>query len=82
MTTHWFRQTLYGYGAKPVSREGWTLSAASVANGLTLVWVLKTFDRHSPLHWLALVVISLVAGILWMVSRRKTEEWRRRSGGE
>jgi hypothetical protein len=83
VTTYWFKPKRYGYGATPVTWQGWlvTLGAAGiiVAGSLLLPRVAPTADWR----WLAILAFDVVViAALWIVSRRKTEgEWRWRWGG-
>jgi O-antigen/teichoic acid export membrane protein len=81
MTTYWFRPKRYGYGATPISWEGWAVTAVGVvviaASTLMLV-------RHTALDqwfWVAIAIdVVAIVGLL-AVSRRKTDgEWRWRWG--
>jgi O-antigen/teichoic acid export membrane protein len=83
MTTYWFRPKRYGYGATPISWEGWAVMAVGVvviaASTLMLV-------RHTALDqwfWVAIVVDVVTIVALLAVSRRKTDgEWRWRWGDQ
>ena len=81
MTAYWFRPKRYGYGATPISWEGWvfTLAAAAIIAASTIVLM-----AHTALElwfWVALAVDVVVIVALFQVSRRKTEgEWRWRWG--
>ena len=77
MTTYWFRPKRYGYGATPISWQGWvvTLGATLVIAAITIF-----LTRQTALDlgfWVAIaaeigIIVALVA-----IYRRKTEgEWR------
>jgi Na+/melibiose symporter-like transporter len=83
MTAHWFRPKRYGYGATPVTWEGWaaTLAAIIVIAGSILAMNLFA-DRSNALGWLVWAAVVAVV-TLWFVrfSRRHTDgEWRWRWG--
>ena len=83
MARYWFRPKSYGFGATPITWEGWAISlavAAVVAGSAVMMTVFV--DRAGLVAWL--IWVAFVAGItFWLVrvSRRRTEgEWRWRWG--
>ena len=85
MTTYWFRPKRYGYGATPVTWEGWavTFAAAFILAG-SIVAMNLLVDRSNLVAWLAWAVI-IAAMTFWFVqiSRRRTDgEWRWRWGAD
>jgi len=81
MTTYWFRPKRHGYGATPVTWQGWAVTLTAVAAIVTMSLFLRLTERYDwalvvMLGFDAVVVIALV-----IVSRRKTDgEWRWRWG--
>jgi hypothetical protein len=80
---YWFKPKRYGYGATPITWEGWAVSTAAAAAVLGSIIVMNTLaDPRNPAVWL--VWAAFVAGItVWYVRlcRRRTEgEWRWRWG--
>ena len=79
MVRYWFRPRRYGYGATPVTWEGWALTvtvAAVVAISVVAINLLA--DRSNFAVWIAWAVF-IAAVVFWFVrfSRRKTNgEWR------
>ncbi len=83
MTQYWFKPKNYGYGATPVTWQGWavTLAAVLVVAG-SIVAMNVLVDRSNLAAWLAWAVLISLA-TLWFVqfSRRRTDgEWRWRWG--
>ena len=84
MNRYWFKPKRYGYGATPVSWEGWLVTGLAVAiifvSSLTLVGQ----GRPNPIAlviWLAIVSATVVG--LSIVGRRKTDgAWRWRWGSD
>jgi hypothetical protein len=85
---YWFKPRRYGYGATPVTSEGWILTVASAAIVAASIIAMNLFvDRTNIGAWL--IWAAIVVGItFWFVcvSRRRTDgEWRwrwgQRSGG-
>jgi TRAP-type uncharacterized transport system fused permease subunit len=80
MTTYWFRPKRYGYGATPVTWQGWVvtlIAAAVIANAFAA----PILTGGSPWAFADLVfgVVAVVA--LVIITRRKTEGgWRWRWG--
>ncbi len=85
MTRYWFRPKRYGYGATPVTWEGWavTMLAAIVVAG-SIVGMNLLVDRSDFVAWM--IWAALIAGMtFWFVqfSRRRTDgEWRWRWGAD
>ena len=83
MARFWFRPRRYGYGATPVTWEGWALTggiAAVVA--LSVVAMNLLADRSNVSAWLVWAALIAIA-VFWMVriSRQRTDgEWRWRWG--
>jgi hypothetical protein len=80
MTTYWFQPKRYGYGAVPVTWQGWavTLIAAIFIAG---AFATPVVTGGSP--WALIAVVFGVAAFfaLLAVARRKTEGgWRWRWG--
>jgi hypothetical protein len=85
VTQYWFRPKRYGYGATPVTWQGWVATLASALVIATINVSLVLTVRHDwPLDWMlaALLGLDVLAVVfLIMVTRRKTEgEWRWRWG--
>ena len=81
MTTYWFRPKRYGYGATPVTWQGWAVMLGTVA----VMVAVSLFLRLTEPHYWALAVMfgfdALALAVLFIVCRRKTEgEWRWRWG--
>jgi hypothetical protein len=81
MTEYWFRPKRYGYGATPVTWQGWAFTVgtvlAMVAASLYLRLTAKSFGALVAI----LVFDAMAIAILVIVSYRKTEgEWRWRWG--
>ena len=79
MTRYWFKPKRYGYGATPVTWQGWTLTLTHVVAMVTVSLVLRMTERS---YWAlaALIAFDVVAlAALAIVSYRKTEgglHWR------
>jgi hypothetical protein len=85
MTQYWFAPKAYGYGATPVTWQGWlaTFAFAAVIALLTLsVWGASAGEA-SPFFRIALwtaAAISLTAGFIWFCRRKTDGQWRWRWG--
>jgi hypothetical protein len=82
MTRYWFKPKRYGYGATPVTWEGWAFSIlATVLIVGSSFLLLQGPDKMRFVIW-ALVLVIVVAAMV-VVSKRKTEgAWRWRWGGD
>ena len=90
VTKYWFRPKRFGYGATPVTWEGWVSTSVFAAG---LVWAMLEFTRTIELARtgavaasMIAVYVALVAAAIWgfvRFSRYKTSgEWKWRWGGE
>ena len=83
MTQYWFRPKRYGFGATPVTWEGWAVTlgaAASIAGAVIAANLLV--DKSNAVVWLILAML-IAAAVWWFIQfcRRKTDgEWRWRWG--
>ena len=77
MMRYWFRPKRYGYGATPITWEGWAVTIGTV---LAMIGVSLFFRIESKSFWAlaALLIFDLIAiAMLAVVSRRRTNgEWR------
>ncbi len=85
MIRYWFKPKRYGYGATPVTWEGWavTIAVAAIVAG-SIVAMNLLVDRSNLVAWMLWAVI-IAATTFWFVqtSRRRTDgEWRWRWGAE
>jgi hypothetical protein len=83
MNKYWFAPKRYGYGATPVTWEGWAVTGAGIAVILLAV-LLPVSERANLAAWIGfMAVVGVTVAILWIISRRKTDgEWRWRWGKE
>jgi hypothetical protein len=69
MTRYWFRPKRYGYGATPVTWEGWALTVGIVAVvALPIVAMNLLADRSNVGAWLAWAAFIVIACSGWFVS--------------
>jgi uncharacterized membrane protein len=81
MTTYWFRPKRYGYGATPVTWQGWAITLAALVVVVVATIRLSTLSAVDPQFWAIVVFDAVVITALWIISRRKTDgEWRWRWG--
>jgi len=84
MARYWFKPHEYGYGATPVSWEGWALTAATVVivGIMTVALVSSGRNDVAAVVPYLVVVFGLIAALAF-VARRKTDgTWRWRWGRE
>jgi len=83
MTQYWFKPKSYGYGATPVTWEGWAVTlvaAAFVAGSIVAMNLLVV--KSNVAAWLVWAAV-IAAATWWFVQfcRRRTDgEWRWRWG--
>ncbi len=84
----WFKPKRYGYGATPVTWEGWLVMVLALAIILGTTWALLPEIAAlnagritaGAVAWLVVLFATVMA--LTIITRRKTDgEWRWRSGG-
>ncbi len=81
MTTYWFKPKRYGYGATPVTWQGWALILGVVAAMVAVSFYLRLTEPHDWALALLIAFDVLALGTLFVFSRRKTDgEWRWRWG--
>jgi hypothetical protein len=83
MTRYWFKPKRYGYGATPVTWEGWAFTGVVVAivggSGWLLLGTGRTPDWTMLLVRWAIVAVVLAVSVV--VSKARTEgSWRWRWG--
>jgi hypothetical protein len=80
MTTFWFRPKRYGYGATPVTWQGWALVGVAVAVIAAAAVLVHPHGGQGLRIWFEFFGIEvLVLAALWVIVRRKTEgefHWR------
>ena len=85
MTRYWFRPKRYGYGATPITWEGWAITiAVAVLVAGSIVAMKLMIDRSNAGAWLTWAALIAIA-VFWFVriTRRKTDgEWRWRWGSQ
>ncbi len=83
MTQYWFRPKRYGYGATPVTWEGWavTILAAALVGGSIIAMNLLAAPSNLA-GWLlwAVLVAALTFWFARFTRRRTDGEWRWRWG--
>ena len=79
---YWFRPKSFGYGATPVTWEGWllTLGSMAVTMGSILVATITEVNKwpyRRVYQVVCLIVVATTMLATIIVSRRKTsEDWR------
>ena len=85
MTAVWFKPKRYGYGATPVTWQGWAVTLGFLAAIVVAAWLMvgsRTHPQGTDLGAFFLVEAILVA-LLVVISWRTTDgAWRWRWGNE
>jgi hypothetical protein len=79
MARYWFKPRRYGYGATPVTWEGWVLTVAVAAIvAISVVAMNLLADRANFAVWIAWAAIIAAMVISFVrISRQRTDgEWR------
>jgi hypothetical protein len=81
---NWFKPRRYGYGATPVTWQGWALIAGFLVAIAVLIWATIGFDREARSagdYAIYFVGAAVLVWALWIISKRTTDgEWRWRWG--
>jgi hypothetical protein len=81
MPTYWFKPKRYGYGATPVTWQGWVFTLATALAMVAVSLCLRLTDKSLWALAALLIFDVLAICVLVVISRRKTEgEWRWRWG--
>jgi hypothetical protein len=72
---YWFRPKLFGWGAVPVTWEGWAATFGLVLLSLPIAWLIET----RSMAYVALFA-PLVIGFVWLCWTMTDGEWRWRWG--
>ena len=78
----WFKPKKFGYGATPVTWQGWAVIAIAVIAIAAAARLTLVPHARAPWAWIVFFAAEVaVLAMLWIVSRRKTEgRWRWRWG--
>ncbi|MEP9359398.1 hypothetical protein [Sphingomonas sp. KR3-1] len=74
---YWFRPKRFGFGAVPVTWQGWLVTLAFAG----LAAILANFATHRGPAWLVLLV-PLTIAFLWLVVVKTDGDWQFRWGGD
>jgi hypothetical protein len=82
----WFKPRRYGYGATPVTWQGWVLTFVVILAVFIVGWAFLGHPDAELSGWNFVgffVVEAILIAVLWIVSQRTTDgEWRWRWGEE
>jgi hypothetical protein len=77
MNTYWFKPREYGYGATPVTWEGWAVTAVTVFIIVMASMLAPVLGRGMSGGLTAFIVDVLAIAAFILISRQKTDgEWR------
>ncbi|PLW79762.1 hypothetical protein C0585_06030 [Candidatus Woesearchaeota archaeon] len=76
LNEYWFKPKRYGYGAYPITWEGW---AVVLVFFLFLVWRSETLINIDPGRFYFEVIVSVIA-LIWISKLKTEEEWKWRWG--
>jgi MFS superfamily sulfate permease-like transporter len=76
MNEYWFKPKTYGYGATPVTWEGWLVVALYTAAVLICCAILTTRGNTFS-HWLSAMVVIVVAtvAVIWISVKKTDGAW-------
>jgi hypothetical protein len=73
MTEYWFRPKRYGYGATPITWQGWAVTLGTVAAMVAVSLFLRLTERNYSALAVMLGFDALAIVFLFIVAHRKTE---------
>jgi uncharacterized membrane protein HdeD (DUF308 family) len=81
MTTYWFKPKRYGYGATPVTWQGWAVTLGTVFVMVAVSLYLRPTEGSYWALALMLAFDAVAIATLVIISRNKTDgEWHWRWG--
>lgn len=72
---YWFRPKLFGWGAVPVTWQGWAATLLLILLALPVAYLGET--RHVAYM---VLIVPLIIGYVWLCWTRTDGEWRWRWG--
>ena len=82
MASYWFKPKRYGYGATPVTWQGWVMTLGIAGAMAAIVLLMERADGLAVRIGMVVAVLAAFVALL-IVARRKTEgEWRWRWGDD
>ena len=88
MTKAWFRPKRIGYGAVPISWQGWAvmlggaLATAAALNAAMLAWLGLIAGGAALALGLTILALVILVALTTVASRRTDGGWHRRNGRE
>jgi hypothetical protein len=80
---YWFRPKRYGYGATPITWQGWLLTLLFVALLAGIMKMLQSGLAGGAAHLIALVATVAATALFIWISWKKTDgAWRWRWGSD
>jgi hypothetical protein len=86
MTEYWFKPKRFGYGATPVTWQGWasSLAVVFVMLGVMRFMIIPMAGGVGHSDWEVIlglaVVVALIVGFCWFAKAKTEGEWRWRWG--
>jgi hypothetical protein len=74
---YWFRPKLFGYGAVPVTWQGWTATFALVAAAAAIA----NLAQHRGTVF-AVLLLPLIVGFIYLCRAKTDGDWKWRWGAE
>jgi hypothetical protein len=72
-----FRPKLFGWGAVPVTWEGWLVTFGLIAVAVPVAWVAQARDL-----WLLLTMLPLILAYVWLCRTKTDGDWKWRWGSD
>jgi hypothetical protein len=83
MTRYWFKPKRYGFGATPVTWQGWALTLGYLVAILVCAAILVSTKQSVGGSLAALVIFVVATAVTFRVSWLKTDgDWRWQWGGD
>lgn len=74
---YWFRPKLFGWGAVPVTWQGWLATFAMIAVALPVAWLAANVSMVC-----LVLMVPLVTGFVWLTWVKSDGDWRWRWGSD
>jgi uncharacterized membrane protein len=82
VASYWFRPKRYGYGATPVTWQGWAVTLGIAGAMAAIVLLMERADGLAIRIGIVVVALAVFVALV-IIARRRTEgEWRWRWGDD
>ena len=82
MASYWFKPKRYGYGATPVTWQGWAVTLGIAGAMAAIVLLMEGTDGLATRTGIVVAALAVLAALVIIARRRTDGEWRWRWGND